>query len=94
MSDFATDAMELKTAVERRGEQRRKALKGGHIAFNGGYSAYECTVKDVSAHGARLSFGDMAAVPHEFALTIRGEGKSRPARLVWRHRGMVGVAIG
>lgn len=89
MSDFETQ-----TAAERRAEQRRKALKGGHIAFNGGYSAYECTVKDVSTHGARLVFDEMTAIPHEFALTIRGEARSRPARLVWRKRGMAGVAIG
>lgn len=84
---------ETLSAVERRVEQRRKSLKGGHIAFNGGYSAYECVVKDMSAHGARLSFGDEAAAPHEFALTIRGEGRSRPARVVWRNRGMIGVAL-
>lgn len=92
MSGFDHDAATM-TAVERRAEQRHKALKGGHIAFNGGYSAYECVVKDLSAHGARIAISEMAAVPHAFALTIRGEGPARKAEVKWRERGMIGLAI-
>ena len=64
MTEFRTDP-EMETAVERRAEIRRKALKGGLVAFNKGYSAYECVVRNVSQHGARLVFADIAAVPHE-----------------------------
>ncbi len=85
--------MSLSVTEDRRTERRRKVLKGGHIAFNGGYSAYECVVKDISSSGARLAFGDEAAAPHEFALSIKGEVRARPARVVWRYRGQMGVAF-
>jgi len=92
MSSFET-VHHSATAAERRAEPRHKALKGAHIAFNGGFSALECLVKDLSAHGARLVFGDAAAVPPHFRLTFRADGVRREATVMWRDRGLVGVAL-
>lgn len=91
MSDFQTD-FRIETAVERRSELRRKAFKGGVITFNRGYSAYECVVRNLSEHGARLVFGDMAAVPHAFELAIGAEA-ARKAQICWREGTAIGVAF-
>lgn len=92
MSVYETDPA-MNTAVERRSEIRRKALKGATIVFNKGYSAFECVVRNLSAHGARLTFGDLAAVPHEFTLTFNGDGSSHKAEIKWRAGNAIGVAF-
>ncbi len=80
-------------STERRNEQRHRVFKGGHIAFNGGYSAFECVVRDLSEHGARLAFGEFAAVPNEFDLAIKGEGGRRHASVAWRAGSLAGVTF-
>lgn len=76
---------------ERRREMRCRAFKGATLVFNGGYGAFECVVRNISGHGARLKFGDASAVPARFDLTISGDGHSRPASVRWRSLTDVGV---
>lgn len=80
-----------KVFEERRREMRRRAFKGATLVFNGGYGAFECVVRNMSEHGARLNFGDASAVPACFDLTISGDGRSRPANVRWRSLTDVGV---
>lgn len=78
---------------DRRGETRQRVLKGGKLSFNKGYGALECVVRNVSPHGARLAFGDTAAVPPAFTLFISGEDAPHRAQLRWRGRDAVGVSF-
>jgi hypothetical protein len=78
---------------ERRGEERRRMLKGGTLSFNKGYGALECVVRNLSAHGARLSFGDGSAVPPHFSLRVGPDGAWRQAEVRWRTMTEVGVAL-
>ncbi|MBX3531057.1 MAG: PilZ domain-containing protein [Rhizobiaceae bacterium] len=80
--------------AERRGEQRSRMLKGGTLSFNKGYGALECVVRDLSAHGARLRFGDTSAVPQQFSLRVGTGGEWRNAEVRWRTMTDVGVALG
>jgi hypothetical protein len=57
---------------DRRGAGRRRVLKGARLSFNKGYAVFECVVRNMSDCGARLSFGDAAAVPSRFELLIWG----------------------
>ncbi|MFZ1680704.1 MAG: PilZ domain-containing protein [Rhizobiaceae bacterium] len=84
---------EANRETERRNERRHRVFRGGHIAFNGGYSAFECVVRDLSEHGARLAFGEFAAVPNEFELTIKGAGGRRHANVAWRAGSFAGVTF-
>lgn len=81
------------TAEDRRAEQRTRTLRGGTLRFNHGYGALECMVRNVSAHGARLSFGDTPAVPSRFDLRIGPDGAWRSAEVRWRAGTDVGVAL-
>ncbi len=76
---------------ERRSEPRRRVLKGGTLTFNKGYGALECVVRNMSARGARLAFGDTAAVPPRFDLRISGEDTGRIAQVRWRTLKDIGV---
>lgn len=96
MEPITTKSIGLDGAVfeERRRDQRHRVFKGGALRFNRGYGALECVVRNLSARGARLSFGDTAAVPSRFDLQVSGEGEARPAQVRWRTLTDVGVEFG
>jgi hypothetical protein len=78
----------------RRSEPRHRRLKGGRIVFASGHagqSVLTCTVRDISAHGARLQLGEAHLAPEEFLVSVPGEIEDRPARRVWIHKNEVGV---
>ena len=89
--DFSETYARLR--AERRIEERRRVLRGATLGFNKGYGALEGLVKNQSEHGARISFGDTAAVPNAFDLSISGDDRRRPAKVVWRTMREVGVEI-
>jgi hypothetical protein len=57
-------------ASPRRVTGRNKTLKSAKILFNKNQSVIDCFVRDLSDTGARLSFGDLAAVPRIFTLVL------------------------
>jgi len=75
---------------ERRGDLRRRVLKGATISFNSGYSSFECVVRNESERGARLSFAETFALPRSFWLMIAGE---RPVRAQVRWSSMTAVGV-
>ncbi len=78
---------------ERRADRRHRVLKGARLSFNKGFGAAECVVRNVSEHGARLAFGDTAAVPPHFDLLISGEDRPRAASVRWRTMSDIGVEL-
>jgi hypothetical protein len=79
--------------ADRRRDDRRRVLKGARLAFNRGYGALETVVKNLSARGALLSFGDTMTVPTHFDLLIAGEVTPRKASVRWRSLTAVGVVF-
>jgi hypothetical protein len=57
-------------ASPRRVTGRNKTLKSAKILFNKNQSVIDCFVRDLSDTGARLSLGDLAAVPRIFTLEL------------------------
>jgi diguanylate cyclase (GGDEF)-like protein len=55
----------------------RRVLKAASIAFNGGRSVIDCTVRRLSDQGARLDVVSSEGVPRKFKLNIATEGFSR-----------------
>jgi diguanylate cyclase (GGDEF)-like protein len=49
---------------------RRRVLKGAQVAFNGGRSTVDCTVRELSNTGALLHLISTANIPEEFKLSI------------------------
>src|SRR5690606_28225233 len=78
---------------ERRAVPRQRMFKGGTLRFNRGYGALECVVRNVSANGARLAFGETSAVPQQFDLRIGTDGQWRAAVVRWRTTRDVGIAF-
>ncbi len=78
---------------DRRSAQRCRVLKGAIIRFNHGYGALECVARNLSDGGARLAFGETAAVPSAFDLKLAGDGTVRAAKVCWRTPEAVGVSF-
>ena len=80
-------------SAERRTEQRRRVLKGAVLSFNNGYSSFECVLRNVSEHGAKLSLGETFGLPTKFSLAISGEAHARVARVRWRRQTEIGISF-
>jgi hypothetical protein len=79
--------------TNRRAEPRTRTLRRGRIVFNGGYSSFDCTVRDISQSGAKLYFGEHLGVPNHFELIMDGHGPRRPCTVRWRAEHTIGVSF-
>ena len=78
---------------ERRNERRMRALKSAKIAFNFGRSVIDCTVRNISASGARIDIANPVGVPESFMLVIEADQFMRRCRAVWSHEQRIGVTF-
>jgi hypothetical protein len=76
---------------EKRASPRVRVFKSAVIDY--GHGGLECTVRNLSAHGALVEIVDPPTLPDRFNLTIPSEGLRRPCRAVWRHDRRLGVAF-
>jgi PilZ domain len=76
---------------ERRREPRGRALKSAKIVFNNRFSTIDCTVRNLSRHGAKLIVGTQIGVPEQFDLTFEGDGSTRACKVMWRRESEIGV---
>ncbi len=70
---------------------RRKVLKAGIAASNNRHLTVSCTVRDLSATGARLRVDNMVGIPDTFVLIISVDGLEANCQVVWRKPNEVGV---
>ena len=75
---------------DRRGDDRRTALKGARIVHAQG--SIECKVRNISEGGARLDLGTQQLLPHTFELHITGL-PVKQCSLRWTKDNLVGVTL-
>jgi hypothetical protein len=78
--------------VERRTAPRHRVLKQGTLAFNGGGGA-DCTVRNISANGARIEIANPVGLPERFTLVIASDRFMRHCHAVWSENYRIGVAF-
>ena len=78
---------------ERRRAHRNRTLKGGRIVFNAGYSAFECTIRDLTPAGAKLQLGESIGVPGHFELEVEPGQPRRKCTVRWRAGSTLGVSF-
>jgi PilZ domain len=78
---------ELKDESER--SPRKRTLKTGRIVFNNRNSTIDCTVRNLSKHGALLLLPHIVEIPDDFELHV--DGVRHTAHVVWRSNGQLGV---
>ena len=69
---------------------RRTTLKGGRIVFNAGRSTVDCTVRNLSAKGAKLQVASVVGIPDTFDLLLDGSTR-QPCKVAWRRLKEIGV---
>jgi hypothetical protein len=72
---------------------RRKSFLRGRIYFNNGHGVIDCLIRDMSEHGARLSFSDFVSIPDNFELHIPQTMQTLRAAAQWRRGIYVGVVF-
>jgi PilZ domain-containing protein len=75
---------------EQRRQLRRRVLKAGKIGFNRG-SVIDCTVRNISEHGALLQVASPLGIPDSFELELDGEKILWKCRVIWRKERQIGV---
>jgi hypothetical protein len=80
-----------KSDGEHRAAQRRRVLKAGLVAYNDRHSTLSCTVRDISATGARVRVEGSVSAPDTFDLIIQIDGLEASCQVVWRNGSEVGV---
>ena len=80
---------------ERRREHRQRVLKAAKVVFNERQCLYDCRIHDLTVAGARLRIEHAWLVPQHFGFVdVAHEAASlRPARVVWRGNGEVGITF-
>jgi hypothetical protein len=74
----------LMSDENKRGAPRRRVLKGAVVASNDRRSTLRCTVRDLSATGARLEVRGSVTVPDTFLLIIELDGLEAHCEVVRR----------
>jgi len=77
--------------TDRRGEHRRRALMTGKIVHSGGRGSFDCTLRDISDHGAQVSFADGQRCPDESYLIVVRTGQAHATHVAWRRGDRVGL---
>ena len=77
---------------ERRDKTRRHTYLPAFLFAGAGTPLGKCIVKDISEHGAKITYSAVEELPNEFLLTM---GMNRQhCRVMWRHQNEVGVRFG
>ena len=74
-----------------RDSDRKKVLKGAHIAFNDEFSTVECVIRNLSDTGAYIVVQDGILVPNQFVLHSELDGFKIECEIMWRKANTFGV---
>jgi PAS domain-containing protein len=83
----------MSAMMENRQVSRSRTLRGGKIAFNYGRSVVDCTVRNLSTHGACLELESLVGVPDRFNLVLAGDTAKHSCRMMWRSEHRIGVSF-
>ncbi|RJF76660.1 PilZ domain-containing protein [Rhodopseudomonas palustris] len=77
--------------IDRRGARRQRVYKRGTVAFSG--AGFDCTIRNLSASGARIDLEEPARLPEHFILVIESDKVMHRCRPVWNSAQRVGVVF-
>ena len=80
--------------ADRRSEQRRRSLMTGKIVHSGGRGSFDCTLRDLSDHGAQVSFTGDQRCPDDSYLIVVRTGQAHVTRVAWRRGDRMGLIFG
>jgi hypothetical protein len=78
--------------ANRRVARRVRTLKKGTIVIQGGYSVFDCVIRNISDTGAMLQVGGLG-IPSHFTLKYDGPTPTHPCTVRWRTENAMGVSF-
>lgn len=75
---------------EHRMKPRLRALKAGRLVLPGGYSTFDCMIRNLSEGGAKITLESTVPIPDRFDLRFE-DGTTHPCRVCWRNSKEMGV---
>jgi hypothetical protein len=79
-------------AANRRVARRMRTLKKATIILHGGYSVYDCVIRNLSDTGAMLQVAPLG-IPNHFDLRLDAPVPSHPCTVRWRTDSAMGVSF-
>jgi hypothetical protein len=79
--------------AERRPGRRTRSLLGGVVVYAEGQRSFPCTIRNITARGARIAFADGHAPPSSFQLINLRDQMVHQAHIVWASATEAGVAL-
>ena len=76
---------------ERRLSARKRSLLQGRVYYNHRRATVDCLVRDISEQGAKLVFGEAAAIPDVIELYLPGREELHRVVVQWRKDNEMGV---
>lgn len=76
---------------ELRRERRVRSILRGRVVYNGGSSAFDCVIRDLSRDGAKLEFSAAVTVPQSVVLEIPSRSERHQATVRWRQNDFMGL---
>src|SRR5690348_8656364 len=84
---------ELPPTAERRPERRRRTLLGGRVSYDSGAHVFDCTIRDLSESGARITVpGQQPIASQVYLINIR-DRIVYEAVVVWNRGGQAGLSF-
>ena len=75
---------------EHRVKPRLRALKAGRLILPGGYSTFDCMIRNLSEGGAKITLESTVPIPEHFDLKFE-DGTTHSCRVCWRNPKELGV---
>jgi hypothetical protein len=80
-------------AANRRKERRYRCFRSGRIVFNGGFTVFDCTIRNISPNGALLEMETLLGIPKRFGIAMEYGEPPRPCEVRWRTDRQMGIAF-
>ena len=78
--------------ANRRAARRMRTLKKATIVLKGGYSVYDCVIRNLSDTGAMLQVGGLG-IPSHFELVLDAAVPRHLCTVRWRTEDAIGVSF-
>ena len=88
------DSRKAPAAPKNRAAPRTRVLFGGKIVHGDGAFSVDCTIRDLSQTGAKITLGQRVAIPSEVWFIDLHSGIAYAAQVVWRRTPYAGLRFG
>lgn len=87
------DTRNLPPTPERRPQRRTRVLLGGLIAFFDGTQHFDCTIRDLTISGARISLPRNQPIPSMIYLINMRDRTAHEAKIAWNNGKEAGLSF-